>query len=195
MPQFTYLGDDEKKRFSQVRDAELNKLFQEIRSLIPRYFIQETESVVEAGLFADRSPGVLSRLFGAATPEPIKKTEIKYTLYHTDRDPNSPDVQIVNFSQDGINQTYGSSNVSKSFIMTYFYGVLSGIELRPKSHSGVVDNSDLNTLLELATAQMKLTRDEFVLHVNKVGDSITKKFPEFSNLITSLKSAVTKKKD
>lgn len=39
----TYLNEQEFKQYSEVNDTELNKLFQEVRTKFPEYFMQKYE--------------------------------------------------------------------------------------------------------------------------------------------------------
>lgn len=107
----TYLHPHEFKSYSSVKDKDLNELFQEVRSKFgDNYFLQEIEVTKE-------------RLFRV----PITTTY--YCLYARRRGniPNDSEVQIINFARD--HEYSISTDVPKSYIMTYFYGMLTGAAL------------------------------------------------------------------
>jgi hypothetical protein len=99
----TWISDYEIPNLSKVDDKELNDLFQEVRKEFDnKILIQETISYTR-------------NFFG-------KKTSFTmYTVYYLH---SNMDAQIVNFPQDrdwSIN-----TMVPKSYVMTYFLGLLSG---------------------------------------------------------------------
>jgi hypothetical protein len=104
----TFLSESEIKRYSQVSDKGLNTLFQEVRENFDnRYLLREITVKKKRGFFTSWFKEV--------------KDETHYELYaHLD----SIEVQVINFC---IDWEYSINTVvPKSYIMAYFYGLLTG---------------------------------------------------------------------
>jgi len=107
----TFLYDHELRDFTSVQDKELNELFQEVREKFDnKYLIHERVFTTKKWL-----------------RKPISKTV--YTLYNLLN--KAGEVQVINFASDD-SQYSMNYYVPKSYIMTYFYGVLTGIKYRIK---------------------------------------------------------------
>jgi hypothetical protein len=103
----TYLRDDEFERFKSVSDKDLNELFQEVRNTIDdKLFLQEREFIIKKRF---RKP---TKVF-------------RYTLYKQLR--NDCEVQVINFA-GGKSSINGL--VDSSYIMTYFYGLINGRNIK-----------------------------------------------------------------
>ncbi len=96
MPVTTFLNEDEKKKFTVVRDKDVNELLQEIRKIDDRYYLQERIRLKK-------------RLFRKTI---IDKVYVLYFDYARD---SKWDIQIMNLGHD-----------SKEVVMSYFYGFLAG---------------------------------------------------------------------
>jgi len=110
----TFLYDHELRDFTSVQDKELNELFQEVREKFDnKYLIHERVFTTKKWF-----------------RKPISKTV--YTLYNLLN--KMGEVQVINFASDETKNSRNSMNyyVPKSYIMTYFYGVLTGIKYRIK---------------------------------------------------------------
>lgn len=111
----TWITDNEKETYSKVSDPELNELFQEVRERFQsRLFLRE--------MVVKPKRGFWSSWFKKEQPSHV------YVLYY---DPmiggkSYNEVQCINFCRD----TNWSLNtvVPKSYIMTYFYGLLNGAD-------------------------------------------------------------------
>lgn len=109
----TWISEWEKPHLSKVNDKELNDLFQEVRKEFDnRFYIQET-------LYDRRT--WLDKLLGD-----WKKTGKLYTLYYL---PGDIDAQIINFPQQ--HKWSINTMVDKSYLITYFLGMLSGKNYKP----------------------------------------------------------------
>ena len=102
----TYLGDYEFNKFKSVSDKELNELFQEVRNIDDKYFLEEREFEIKKRF-----------------KKPTK--EVRYTLYKQLR--NDCEVQVINFA-GGKSSINGL--VDKSYIMTLFYGIINGFNIK-----------------------------------------------------------------
>jgi hypothetical protein len=103
----TYLSKDEREKYTAVTDPDLNELFQEVREAFGTYYLYERAIKPKRGFFTSwfEKP----------------KEQMVYTLY---AQLSHDEVQIINFPRDwpySIN-----TGVPKSYIMTYFYGLLNG---------------------------------------------------------------------
>lgn len=100
----TWLTDNDLKEYSQVKDKELNELFQEIRQITNnKFYIQETSWKDNPPFWRKAKPSIAY-----------------YTLYAV----AGWDAQVINFPQ---NHSWSiNTGVTKAFIMTFFYGLLSG---------------------------------------------------------------------
>lgn len=103
----TWINDEEKKAFSQVDDKELNELFQEVRKEFDKFLIQTTR--YDHRTWWDKLTGN------------YMKTGKVYTLYVM---LNNFDAQVVNFPQS--HKWSINTSVDKSYIMTFFFGLLNG---------------------------------------------------------------------
>lgn len=105
----TFLYDHELRdftSFTSVQDKELNELFQEVRSKFDnKYLINERVFTTKKWF-----------------RKPISKTV--YTLYNLLN--KAGEVQVINFASDSPNSM--NYYVPKSYIMTYFYGILTGMK-------------------------------------------------------------------
>jgi|LakMenE01Jun11ns_1017448.scaffolds.fasta_scaffold8579147_1 hypothetical protein len=98
---YTYFNDDEIKAFEKVSDNFVNDLFQEVRSLNEKYYLEEY-------IFVEK------KLF--------KKIEKKvYTLYYK---VSACEYQIVNFAP--VLESSININVDKVAICSYLIGFLNG---------------------------------------------------------------------
>jgi hypothetical protein len=104
----TYISEWEKPHFSQVDDKELNELLQAVRAKFNNQFYIQT-------IQYDR------RTWWDKLTENYKKTGKLYTLYFM---LNDIDAQVINFPQS--HEWSINTMVDKSYIMTYFLGMLSG---------------------------------------------------------------------
>jgi hypothetical protein len=114
----TYLSSWEAEKFTTVSNPELNKLFQEVRDAFPGKFLLRE-------LMIQRRRGFFTSWFVSA------KEETMYELYGV---LSLPEVQVINFCRDW--EWSINSVVPKSYIMTYFYGLLVGRNLRIKNTCG-----------------------------------------------------------
>lgn len=103
----TWISEHEAKEYSQVKDSELNELFQEIRQTFKNAYLLQEHCFDTRGFWA--------RLFRKP-----KQTFITYTLYAG----AGIDYQVINFCQD--HSWSINTSVPKSYIMTYFFGLING---------------------------------------------------------------------
>lgn len=116
---YTFLHEHEKQKYIAVSDYELNEVFQEVRKRTGKsYLLREFKGVKRVGLFR-------------------KKVEfIEYELYAD----CGFDAQVINFCRDwdwSIN-----SLVPKSYIMTYFFGILTGLTISEQNPERSVATDD-----------------------------------------------------
>jgi hypothetical protein len=105
MPICTYITDSEKEQWTSVSDKEINRLLQEVRQIDPKCLIQERECTIK-------------RMFRRP------KTLRLYTVYNY---VSYGEAQIINFCQE---HTWSlNTAVSRSYVITYLYGILSGIHV------------------------------------------------------------------
>lgn len=105
MGMYTYINDQDIERWSKVEDKDLNQLLQEVRAIDDRYMIYEHMVI---------------------TKQWFKKE--KHTMLYSIRIRDGYQARIINFAQDhewSINEL-----VSKSYIMAYLYGLLTGFKLK-----------------------------------------------------------------
>lgn len=106
----TYMSDYELNLYTSVKDDGLNELFQEVRSkFVNRYFLREREIRVKKIFF---------------------RREITKTLYSVYVLHSNGEVQCINFCREwdwSIN-----TDVPKSYIYAYFYGLLTGVDYSQK---------------------------------------------------------------
>lgn len=99
----TFFHEHEIKKWDHVSDKELDKLYQEVRTLSNnRVLLQEKEIVVKRFL-----------------QKPVIKKV--YTLYNYI---GSMDAQVINFAQD--HKWSINTSVTASYIYAYFYGYFNG---------------------------------------------------------------------
>jgi hypothetical protein len=101
----TFLTEEEVNKFKSSTDKEINDLLVEVNHYFDKFLVQEKDYTIKRFFF---------------------KTEKRklYTLYSLLN--RAGEVQIINFCQDwnwSIN-----TDVPKSYIVTYFLGILSGID-------------------------------------------------------------------
>jgi hypothetical protein len=103
----TWYRKDELDKMKTVTDSRLNDLFQEVRAKFGgRYYMQEITRTTKT-------------IFGKP------KSFVYYSLYGSQGDGEMQEVQCINFAQDkggSINTT-----VTASYIITYFLGLLGGL--------------------------------------------------------------------
>lgn len=99
----TYYNDYELEKFKSVTNKELNELLQEVRKIDDRYYLQENLHITK-------------KLFR----KPVEC--LYYTLIFKY---NGIECQIVNFAQD--NKYSINMGVTASYIFTYFFGLLTGL--------------------------------------------------------------------
>lgn len=102
----TWLNEQELKQYSHVVDEELNELFQEVMEKFEKRVYLEERKIYTKRFF-------------------ITKELTLYTLYIH----NGHEAQIVNFADPKYSI---NTLVTKEFIMTYFYGLLSGLNYNKK---------------------------------------------------------------
>jgi hypothetical protein len=105
----TWISEHEGKQYSQVQDKDLNELFQEVRQTFNNTYLLQESCYDTRGFWA--------RLF--RKPKQIFTT---YTLYAG----SGIDYQVINFCQD---HSWSNTSVTKSYIMTYFFGLINGKKL------------------------------------------------------------------
>lgn len=105
---YTYINDSDRERWSKVEDKELNDLFQEVRKLDKRFLLSCNDILVKRSWF--RKPI-------------IKKV---YCLYID----MGGDAKCVNFAQEHLWSI--NTDVAKSYIMTYFFGYITGRRYYPQ---------------------------------------------------------------
>lgn len=108
MPITTWISEWEKPSLSKVEDKELDELFQEVRQEFPGKFLIQTTRY-------DRRTW-----FDKLTGNWIKTGKL-YTLYVMLDD---IEAQVINFPPQEGNWSINTA-VPKSYIMTYFFGLLS----------------------------------------------------------------------
>lgn len=99
----TYYNDYELEKFKSVTNKELNELLQEVRSIDDRYYLQERTYITKKRF-----------------KKPVE--HFYYTLLFQH---NGVECQVVNFAQDSSCSI--NSGVSASYIFTYFFGLLTGL--------------------------------------------------------------------
>lgn len=113
----TWISDEEAKLFSTVEDKELNELFQEVRKEFNSSYLIQTIRYDERTWLDRLTSNYL-------------KTGKRYTLYFREK---GIDAQVVNFCQD--HDWSINTSVPKSYIMTFFFGLLSGKDWVKNGHS------------------------------------------------------------
>lgn len=103
----TWITDEEAVFMVEVQDKELNELFQEVRKKFKNILIEERR-------YDNRN------WWQKLTGDYRKRTGIVYTVYNRI---HSMDAQIINFPQD--HEWSINTGVSKAFVMTYFFGLLT----------------------------------------------------------------------
>lgn len=104
MGMYTYITDQDIERWSKVKDKDLNELLQEVRAIDSRYMIYEHLVITKRWL---------------------KKEQ--HSMLYSLRVRDGYQARVINFAQDrkwSINEL-----VTKSYIMTYMYGLLTGLNL------------------------------------------------------------------
>lgn len=99
----SYYNDNELEQFKSVTNKELNELLQEIRLIDDRYYLQE-RSFITMKLF---------------------KKPVEHFYYTLLFQYNGVECQVINFAQDS--NCSINSGVSASYIFTYFFGLLTGL--------------------------------------------------------------------
>lgn len=103
----TWISEREAKEYAQVKDAELNELFQEVRQIFKNSYLLQEHYIDTRGFWG--------RLFDVVKPKVVV-----YTLYAG----SGIDYQVINFCQD--HSWSINTGVTKSYIMTYFFGLING---------------------------------------------------------------------
>lgn len=100
----TWLDDNDRETYKNVHDKELNELFQEVRQKVSnRYLIQQHVHIKRKWIFG-------------------KSQQVwHYTLYID----LEFEAQVFNFPSE---QSSINGLVSKSMLMTYFFGVINGFD-------------------------------------------------------------------
>lgn len=105
----TWISEHEWTSMSSVQDKELNELFQEVREMYPGKFL------IQSHRYDTRT------WFDKLTSNWVRTGTI-YTLYNM---LNNIDAQVINFPPSENNSFSINTAVHKSYIMTYFFGLLS----------------------------------------------------------------------
>lgn len=103
----TWISEHEVKEYSQVTDEELNELFQEVRKLFKNTYLLQENRIDTRNFWR--------KLLGDTNPNIVV-----YTLYVG----SGIDYQVINFCQD--HSWSINTGVRKSYIMTYFFGLING---------------------------------------------------------------------
>jgi len=110
----TYYGQDELDKMLSVSDKDLNELYAEIRKVFEgKYYLKEKTFIVKS-------------LFRKTVERKV------YTLLYQAA-PNDMEVQVINFCQD--HDWSINTKVTKSYITTYFLGLLNGIGKMPQPNT------------------------------------------------------------
>jgi hypothetical protein len=108
---YTYMNPNEVEAYATVTDKELNELFQEVRKKFNgTYLLQERITPQK-------------RMFFSSWFKQLPDTK-SYQLYSYDGGKGTVEVRCINFAQE--HDWSINTEVSKSYILTYFYGLLAG---------------------------------------------------------------------
>lgn len=102
---YTYITDQDIERWSKATDKDINDILQQVRAVDDRWMIYEY-TIIKRRWF---------------------KKDTLLTLYSIRVKQSSHEARIINFAQDhewSINEL-----VTKSYILTYLYGLLNGFNL------------------------------------------------------------------
>lgn len=105
MSMHMYITDQDIDRWSKSTDIDINNLLQEVKAIDDRWMIYEY-AIIKKRRF---------------------KKDIRLTLYSLRFREHAHEARVINFAQDhewSINEL-----VTKSYIMTYLYGLLTGFKL------------------------------------------------------------------
>lgn len=104
MAMYTYINDQDIDRWSKATDKDINDLLQQVRAIDDRYMIYEY-TIIKKHWF--------------------KKTE--HSLLYSLRVRDGYEARIINFAQD--HECSINDLVTKSYMMTYLFGLLTGFNL------------------------------------------------------------------
>lgn len=105
MAMYTYINDQDIENWSKVEDGDLNQLLQEARRL---------------------NPGMLISVIVRPVRHKWYKKARYVTLYSVRYHDHRYEARIVNFAQDHSHEWSINEYVTKSYVMNYLYGYLTG---------------------------------------------------------------------
>lgn len=109
----TWISEHEWPSMSTVQDKELNEVFQQVRQKYPGKFLIQSHRYDNRTWF-DRMTGNYIR------------TGTIYTLYNM---LNKIDAQVINFPPGESNSFSINTSVHKSYLMTFFFGLLAAEQI------------------------------------------------------------------
>jgi hypothetical protein len=111
----TYFTNNEQENYKTVSDVELNRVLQEVRAFNPDYYVKENV--------------LYEKKFWFSKTAEIPK--FSYLLYYKLSD---TEYQVLNFAHETENNRTCRMHVTRSLILTYFYGYLQGIKPQPQTN-------------------------------------------------------------